>query len=61
MRKMQTRKLTLKRETVRRMESEPLRAIVAALAEIGVSPNRPITSPLCGPTTCLCDPNTLQA
>jgi hypothetical protein len=50
--KKQARKLKLSRETVRRLESQPLKEVVAALAQIGVQPGQVNTSPLCVATCC---------
>ncbi|HEV3460246.1 MAG TPA: hypothetical protein VHG32_27195 [Thermoanaerobaculia bacterium] len=52
MKKHQGKKLTLSRETVLRMEREPLSNVVAALAQIGVKPGQVNTSPLCVATCC---------
>jgi hypothetical protein len=51
MRKRQERKLRLNRETVHRLEREPLKEVVAALAQIGVKDGAN-TSPLCVATCC---------
>jgi hypothetical protein len=52
MKKAQGKKLKLSRETVLRLEREPLRDVVAALAQIGVQPGQVNTSPLCVATCC---------
>jgi predicted ester cyclase len=52
MRKRLNKKLRLNRETVLRLEREPLRQVVAALAAIGVKPGQVNTSPLCVATCC---------
>ena len=52
MKKHRGKKLTLSRETVLRMEREPLSNVVAALAQIGVKPAQVNTSPLCVATCC---------
>lgn len=56
MRKGAKKKLTLNRETVMRLEAEPLQGVVAALGAIGVKPTIN-TSPLCVATCCVsnCD------
>jgi hypothetical protein len=52
MRKRLEKKLRLNRETVLRLEREPLSQVVAALAQIGVKPGDANTSPLCVVTCC---------
>lgn len=53
MRKNHERKLKLNRETMHRLEREPLREVVAALAQIGVVAAKAAnTSPLCVATCC---------
>ena len=52
MRKKQQKKLKLHRETLLRLEREPLREVAAALAEIGIDVTKPNTSPLCVATCC---------
>ena len=52
MKKAKGSKLKLCRETVLRLEREPLRDVVAALAQIGVKPEQVNTSPLCVATCC---------
>lgn len=51
MRKKQQKKLKLHRETLLRLEREPLREVVAALAQIGMDA-KANTSPLCVATCC---------
>ena len=51
MRKKQQKKLQLHRETLLRLEREPLREVVAALAQIGIDA-KANTSPLCVATCC---------
>ncbi len=51
MRKKQPKKLQLHRETLLRLEREPLREVVAALAQIGMDA-KVNTSPLCVATCC---------
>jgi hypothetical protein len=51
MRKKPHKKLTLHRETLLRLEREPLREVVAALAQIGMDA-KANTSPLCVATCC---------